>query len=687
MKLFSRLILLSAAMPALALAQPTQLGLVPIPTLTGVGVQTGVSYDSTLGNYTYSYTLTNPSSNTGYIATILLDMKAPTNYDSGSAGVGLTLPRGGAGMVSFDDLLHDLTPPSLPINYTTLAFGITAPPDWIGTLTVNGTGGFAAVGDAQSVAPGQTMGGFNLISQGVPTIKSMYVIPYWVFDVGENNEPTEAEDEQAYQVEQSLVLTVKAVGPSWVPPGTFGHWDQLQADVATAGQLGWIPDAAFAQNVQNQLQAARADFQAGYADYATVTAIKNLLATVTSASPGQLSPDGYNLLYFNLNAMLAVYGNPQPPQPPPPSPKVTITSPASRIAGYPVGTSVTITANVIDQANNDAPLANYNVPFLIPSGPDQGQSFKAVTDANGNASFTFVGKAVGTDSVTINALGFGPSTSFAPRIIFRNPVLDSASIIWSGGPDLIIKEFTPPIITWDGQSQIYITDVTRNIGNTSVGSSDTRYYVSTTTPVDPATAIVVGDRTVPALAPNEESASAAEYAIPSSVGGAGNIYLTACANADRAVFESNYANNCEIREFVAAAKRNILPPDCSKAVPTVTSLWPPNHKMVDIGIAGVTDPANLALTTSITGIQQDEPVDAQGSGNTGPDGAGVGTATAQVRAERSGTGTGRIYFIAFTATNTANLSCNATVQVYVPHDKGQGTVPVDTGQRYDSTQP
>ena len=127
-------------------------------------------------------------------------------------------------------------------------------------------------------------------------------------------------------------------------------------------------------------------------------------------------------------------------------------------------------------------------------------------------------------------------------------------------------------------------------------------------------------------------------------------------------------------------------PDCSGAAASEGVIWPPDHSMVAETILGVTDPFGLATTISITGIQQDEPVETNGSGNTQPDGSGIGTSTAYVRAERAGPGTGRLYFISFSATDTSGAQCTGMVQAYVPHDQGQGFVPTDTGQRYDSTQ-
>src|SRR6185312_3594900 len=93
-------------------------------------------------------------------------------------------------------------------------------------------------------------------------------------------------------------------------------------------------------------------------------------------------------------------------------------------------------------------------------------------------------------------------------------------------------------------------------------------------------------------------------------------------------------------------------PDCSGAAASLGVIWPPNHSMVAETVVGVTDPDGLPVSITVTGIQQDEPLLVDGSGNTQPDGSGVGTPTAYVRAERSGPGTGRIYFISFSAMNS-----------------------------------
>ena len=125
---------------------------------------------------------------------------------------------------------------------------------------------------------------------------------------------------------------------------------------------------------------------------------------------------------------------------------------------------------------------------------------------------------------------------------------------------------------------------------------------------------------------------------------------------------------------------------CDHASLTQGVIWPPDHRMVQENIVGVTsDAIPPAITITIQSIYQDEPVNALGSGNTAPDGSIV-ESTAYVRAERAGPGTGRIYFITFIATDGVGGQCGPiTLTATVPHDQGQGYTPVDTGQRWDST--
>jgi hypothetical protein len=125
------------------------------------------------------------------------------------------------------------------------------------------------------------------------------------------------------------------------------------------------------------------------------------------------------------------------------------------------------------------------------------------------------------------------------------------------------------------------------------------------------------------------------------------------------------------------------PPDCSTAAPSISTLWPVNHKFVSVDILGVTDPEGDPIAIVVDSIYQDEPVNGTDDGNTAPDGMGIGTASAEVRAERDGEGNGRVYHIYFTALDETG-SCSSEVLVRAP--LSSQAIAVDDGPLYDSTQ-
>jgi hypothetical protein len=125
------------------------------------------------------------------------------------------------------------------------------------------------------------------------------------------------------------------------------------------------------------------------------------------------------------------------------------------------------------------------------------------------------------------------------------------------------------------------------------------------------------------------------------------------------------------------------PPACAGARASSASIWPPNHRLVPVSIVGVTDPDDDTVTIAITDITQDEPVNALGDGDTGPDGF-LEAGTALVRAERAGAGNGRVYRLVFMASDGQNGTCTGTVTVAVPPSMRPGTLAIDDGQRYGS---
>ncbi|WP_284646582.1 OmpL47-type beta-barrel domain-containing protein [Paenibacillus silviterrae] len=99
-----------------------------------------------------------------------------------------------------------------------------------------------------------------------------------------------------------------------------------------------------------------------------------------------------------------------------------------------------------------------------------------------------------------------------------------------------------------------------------------------------------------------------------------------------------------------------------------TSLWPANHKMVDILAAlHPTDPASgidCVLLTSVTSNEPDS-----GLGDIEAD-FGTAATWVRLRADRSGGGSGRVYTITYTVTDKAGHKKDVSATVTVPHDRG-----------------
>jgi hypothetical protein len=105
-------------------------------------------------------------------------------------------------------------------------------------------------------------------------------------------------------------------------------------------------------------------------------------------------------------------------------------------------------------------------------------------------------------------------------------------------------------------------------------------------------------------------------------------------------------------------------------VATPSLLWPPNHKMRPVNVALRASDACGPVRWHITEITSNEPIDGVGDGHTSPDWLIPRPHSAMLRAERAGPGSGRIYTITVEVADLANNTTNGTVQIRVPHDRG-----------------
>ena len=110
------------------------------------------------------------------------------------------------------------------------------------------------------------------------------------------------------------------------------------------------------------------------------------------------------------------------------------------------------------------------------------------------------------------------------------------------------------------------------------------------------------------------------------------------------------------------------PPAISGAAVDQPTLWPADHRMVDVTVDYETSDNCSAVNAGLS-ISSNEPVDDTGDGDTAPDWEIVDAHHVRLRAERSALGTGRIYTITISATDLSGNVSAQTVTVSVPHNR------------------
>jgi len=132
--------------------------------------------------------------------------------------------------------------------------------------------------------------------------------------------------------------------------------------------------------------------------------------------------------------------------------------------------------------------------------------------------------------------------------------------------------------------------------------------------------------------------------------------------------------NEPVSEIVCVEVTDTTQPSLSP-IPSVTILWPPNHKLHEVTIwANAFDNGGGSIHLEVE-VQSSEPADGDGDGSTIPDyyidsvDDESGVIELRLRAERSGKGEGRIYTIIITATDASDNQSVAQVEITAPHDR------------------
>ena len=113
-----------------------------------------------------------------------------------------------------------------------------------------------------------------------------------------------------------------------------------------------------------------------------------------------------------------------------------------------------------------------------------------------------------------------------------------------------------------------------------------------------------------------------------------------------------------------------------KTPPTITglpasgcTLWPPNHKLVQVASVSGNDALSGLASLGVSGASN-EPAN-PGESDIVVTGTSPVPRIVQLRADRLGTGTGRVYTLTAVAQDVAGNTATATATCVVPHDLGR----------------
>src|SRR5205085_78424 len=130
--------------------------------------------------------------------------------------------------------------------------------------------------------------------------------------------------------------------------------------------------------------------------------------------------------------------------------------------------------------------------------------------------------------------------------------------------------------------------------------------------------------------------------------------------------------------LVTITVRDTQPPALSASVAT-SLLWPPDHSLVNVGLAfSATDNSGSATTSLAVFSDEDDVTPA--NGDQSPDAKDVALGTLRLRAERNATSNGRAYLIVVTATDASLNTSRRCLTVVVPKSSSTADVNAVTAE-------
>jgi len=513
-----------------------------IPLLKDALVRTEVSLNYKTGTYTYSYSITNPASNSADINCIEIDITRKQMTENLGGG-DFTL-QGSYETKTFNENLNRRgdwfkPPPMVPV-------GVKAPPEWSAHLKERGTVQLN-YWEENPISPGTTQSGFLVESRGPPGIREIYFIPSWYFRVlGKKDTIWFVRSKNEKPIKDDFEVKKKTVGPTAPPTDSTGQFspaillDSIDGYIGDSVKLGWLNDRKLADNLRTQLNSIRGALRSNNLESVN-KGFKKFLKTLNGIDRSKLSPEAYGLLSLNAQYLIARL----PVSDLPPTILLELKAEKSSLN---VGAVNRFTAKL---TVNGKPLAGHKVTLKglhsdttepLPVSPDSSllEDIRLeITDINGRATFKYASKKEFAVTFIAEAKLKEGKKAFSKTVGAK----------WRGGPDLIGTHIQPPFVITKGGNIIYFYDHTKNIGNAQAGASITRHYMSDR-PRGQAGARVwrISEHNIPPLETGKDHNSGKHtHHVPSDMQ-QGRYYTWTCVDADNEVIESNEVNNCGSHE-------------------------------------------------------------------------------------------------------------------------------------------
>ncbi len=319
--------------------------------------------------------------------------------------------------------------------------------------------------------------------------------------------------------------------------------------------------------------------------------------------------------------------------------------------------------------------------------------FDAVTlsDANG-AIIALAGQVTVSDEYLFANAGvdgtfYGPGLRIPVTLDGSGSTTDSASYplhyVWVLG-DEVLADTDQPVVTVDLLPGVYEIQLILSNGSNNVATDEVVVTViqKSVPPSGPPTITCPADVVV-ATAPATCGAQA--YFPPPSVSAPGGEASVSCSSLPGSTFPGGVTPvTCTVVDpqgqsascGFTVTVNDQEPPTIASTTPSQDTLWPPDHKLVRVGVSvDVTDNcggggADGAVQCHLVNVTSNEPINGRGDGNTDWDWDIVGPLSVDLRAERAGPLTTRIYTLWVDCMDASGLTATGTTTVTVVHDQG-----------------